>query len=357
MLTTTLFLGTIPILVAATGFQDAVVARAPINHLVGRAPQADDLGAEICSDITALFSICNSATPGIFSSATTDIAGCLCYSSTVWAPTIFDSAVSSCAVYASTALPASDYSIASAFEGFCTSVGDYQKNANPGSSPTSNVPTTASPTPGGTLSPSPTPAATTPTAKPSASGSVGSSVDILTNSACSYVDFALSFCNSATPGFSTMDVSKQAPCLCYSSTKWSPNGFDGPVKTCADYVLTADPSIYSDFTSVEGFCSSIGDVTLAGASGKPTGASATGGIGIGIGAGGLTVPGGAKSTTASTQAANANTSPKTTSTPRSTGPAASAVTTSKSGDAPTKGLPMYLAYGLFLVAVPVAVVL
>jgi hypothetical protein len=150
-----------------------------------------------------------------------------------------------------------------------------------------------------------------------------------------------------------MDVSLQAPCLCYSSTKWSPNGFDGPVKTCADFVSTADPSAYTDIAGVEGFCSSVGEVT------GNAGASATGSPGIGGGGGGgggggigLTIPGEAKPTAQPTNAATVTTTSK-------TGPVQSpAVTTIKSGDgAPPNDLTMTWAFRLVFVAVSAMILL
>ena len=90
--------------------------------------------------------------------------------------------------------------------------------------------------------------------------STTSVIDVESNPACSWVEYALSFCESASPGFATMDVTDQAPCLCYSSTSWSPDFFDGAVATCVEYVSTAAPSLYTDLTAMEGFCSSVGNV-------------------------------------------------------------------------------------------------
>ncbi|KAF4637473.1 hypothetical protein G7Y89_g610 [Cudoniella acicularis] len=77
---------------------------------------------------------------------------------------------------------------------------------------------------------------------------------------CSYALFAVSFCDSVSPGFSTMNPTLQAPCLCYSSTAWIPDIFDSAMATCASYAKTADTSDYSSLKSLEGFCSSVGPV-------------------------------------------------------------------------------------------------
>lgn len=275
-----LVLGFLPIVVLGASFQDEIQ---PQDKIAVRVPATDD-GSFYCSAIGALFSICDI---GTVSQESTDAAGCLCYSSSSWAPQIFDGAVSSCADYAQTALPSNVYSLASAFEGFCTSVGDYQNSPSPAArtsasgAPATSASAARSSSAAATTSPKPTAVATTRSAVASGSASASGSVDIFTNSACSYLSFAFSFCDSASPGFSTMDASSRAPCLCYSSTKWSPDGFDGPVETCADYLSTAAPSLYPTFSAIEGFCSSVGDLANEPDSGaSTTGGSGGGGIGL-----------------------------------------------------------------------------
>ncbi|TVY54608.1 hypothetical protein LCER1_G004332 [Lachnellula cervina] len=81
--------------------------------------------------------------------------------------------------------------------------------------------------------------------------------------ACGYALDALDYCSSVSPGFLSMAPSRQAPCLCYSSTAWIPSAFDGAVSTCAEYAMTADPQDYSAIAPLKGFCSSIGNVRPA----------------------------------------------------------------------------------------------
>lgn len=149
-----------------------------------------------------------------------------------------------------------------------------------------------------------------------------------------------------------MDASLQAPCLCYSSTKWSPNGFDGPVQTCADFVSTAEPSAYPTFAAVEGFCSSVGDVeSTSSPFSTSTGGGGNGGIGF-------TAPPGLKTAPTSTPQVTIGLTSKTT--PVATTPVQTpkpAVTTIKSGDAPLNDLSLYLAFRLVFVAVAVMVLL
>jgi hypothetical protein len=314
-----------------------------------------------CVLIGELFDACSSLTPGIFTMPATVQAGCFCYDSTTWIADAFDSAIQTCASYVKTALP-SDYPVIESYAGFCTSVGDFVNHPNgaaatttpvlpAGSVSSASIPKTSPPGPSITsqvIKPAPTTASPNPAT---------ASVNIFTNPGCSFVSFALSFCNSATPGFSTLDVTSQAPCLCYSSTSWSPDGFDGPVQTCANFVSTAVPSAYSDIAAIEGYCNSIGDITTKDGNGGGTAAPTTSGgvlaIGLGGGGIGLTVPGAAKSTSTSTSSpADA---PATTTKPTTAASAPTSVlTTSRTNSSLRLASTMF---SLFAVAFSMAVLL
>ncbi|RDW76082.1 hypothetical protein BP5796_06903 [Coleophoma crateriformis] len=84
---------------------------------------------------TALY-ICESLTPTFTALDPTAQAPCLCYSSTSWVPEIFDSAVSLCVSYASTAVPESLGSV-EILQGFCGRVGDVRISQNPRTKPVS----------------------------------------------------------------------------------------------------------------------------------------------------------------------------------------------------------------------------
>jgi hypothetical protein len=80
-------------------------------------------------------------------------------------------------------------------------------------------------------------------------------------SACSTVEEAISSCESVSPGFSTLDPTNQAACLCYSSTSWDPEFFDGAVTSCARGLSAqGDLADYSIFKRLAGFCTSVGDI-------------------------------------------------------------------------------------------------
>lgn len=214
-----------------------------------------------CSFFFDAIEFCSSVSPGWISMAPSRQATCLCYSSTSWAPTLFDGAASTCASYAKTADPA-DYSVISELQGFCSSVG----NVKPASISVSTTRLSAS-------------SAFQSTSVGSASSPLITSApktsSTTLNPGCSTVDFALSYCSSVSPGFLSMDVSEQAPCLCYSSSSFNPAFFDSAVQTCANYVSTAAPDLYTDISALEKFCSSAGDVLHASSIGVPSGSPVT----------------------------------------------------------------------------------
>lgn len=200
------------------------------------------------SFVLGAISYCNSVSPGFTTFNPTAQAPCLCYSSTSWAPGLFDGVAVTCANYISTAV-SSDYSIFSALAGFCISVGDVLNS----------LPSAA--------------ATTTPSGRSSrffitTTTAAGTAASSAVPTDCSLVQDALSYCESVTPGFLTFNPTYQAPCLCYSSASWAPDVFDRAMTTCGNYASTANPSDYSVFSTFAGFCTSVGDV-----GNPPTGAA------------------------------------------------------------------------------------
>ncbi|KAH8680020.1 hypothetical protein BGZ60DRAFT_369047, partial [Tricladium varicosporioides] len=171
-----------------------------------------------CLLLGEALAICGSLTPGFKNLSPPNQAQCLCYSSTVWAPTLFDSAVKSCADFAS-ASATSAYSALANIEGFCTSIGDVAKV------PASN---TATPT---TTAPTPFPVA-----------------------ACDSMVSFLSSCAKSTPGFNTMLAVDQSKCLCHSGArKWNPDAFDKAVDTCFEVAKNASiPAMIASASMLEG---------------------------------------------------------------------------------------------------------
>jgi hypothetical protein len=71
---------------------------------------------------------------------------------------------------------------------------------------------------------------------------------------CLLVSSALNFCDSASPGFNTMDPSKQVSCLCYNSNFWTPASFGDLASDCGLYFSTQGSSINSQELSLNELC-------------------------------------------------------------------------------------------------------
>lgn len=79
--------------------------------------------------------------------------------------------------------------------------------------------------------------------------------------ACNGVVTFISVCEEETRGFDNLDKTDQASCLCYISSTWEPDVFDGFVASCASVAVSLDDSsALSVLGSAEGLCSSAGDV-------------------------------------------------------------------------------------------------
>src|SRR4051812_25090770 len=86
-----------------------------------------------CSTFYGIVTSCSAATSNFFNLPFSVGASCLCYSSSIWQPTIYDNALSTCLGYLSTADPAYYSSLAS--NGVqsvpCEAVGDVATMTNP----------------------------------------------------------------------------------------------------------------------------------------------------------------------------------------------------------------------------------
>jgi hypothetical protein len=75
---------------------------------------------------------------------------------------------------------------------------------------------------------------------------------------CLLLRSALSFCDSASPGFNTMDFSMQASCLCSNSNFWTPPSFGDATSDCDLYFSTQAPSIISQELTLNDLCFTVG---------------------------------------------------------------------------------------------------
>jgi hypothetical protein len=80
---------------------------------------------------------------------------------------------------------------------------------------------------------------------------------------CLQVSSALSFCDSASPGFNTMNPSKQVSCLCYNSNFWTPASFGDVASDCDLYFSTQGSSINSQELSLNELCFTVTLATIA----------------------------------------------------------------------------------------------
>ena len=190
------------------------------NHLYRRQGASADPGSTSCDAWISLEASCTAATPNFLSLPFTEEASCLCYSGTVWQPTVYDNYLKTCLSHLSTASP----SQFSALGGTglptspCAEVG--------------NVMTVTSQT--GSQSG----ALTTPPA--SLSSTVAGNA-----AACDSWDAIEMSCSNKISSFTDLSFSDEASCLCYTSSTYAPFIFDGYLGQCLQYLSTANSSFYS----------------------------------------------------------------------------------------------------------------
>jgi len=179
-----------------------------------------------CRVLSSVLAECGTRTPGFATMHSTKQAQCLCYDEfNTWVPSLFDDAAKTCADHASKVAPNGVYNPLHQIESFCVEVGNVQ------------VPTTAVPT--GT--------------------STGRGL-----SWCNSVYKYAKICSEKTPGFMDLHKTVQATCLCYTTVSatafWLPHQFDDAAGSCALAAFNAQKTeIYEAITSLNTFCTSIGD--------------------------------------------------------------------------------------------------
>lgn len=191
-----------------------------------------------CATANAIISICHSISPALSTATAFYLsAPCLCYSSSAWAPSIFDNAHTRCYSYLSTASPQYVASATSVLGGPipsapCSQVGNLLQAS-----------TTATET----------------------SLFISQTTDV-NYQACNVVQNAARYCQSMTPAFSTMtDPKEQASCLCYSGFLWKPTLFDNAWGSCLKFYSTGAVSQYTALANRPGGitsapCALAGDV-------------------------------------------------------------------------------------------------
>lgn len=203
--TLTLSIALLPSILAAT-------ITAPPRPLLPR--QSADAGSTSCDLWLNIEASCTSATPNFVNLAFSSQASCVCYSSSVWQPSVFDNALDTCLSYLSTASPAQFSSISG-----------------------NSIPTNPCALEGNILAGSTTPAIT--------SGSSTTTFDA-NYAACSSWQAIEASCSMDISSFSALPFTTEASCLCYTGTStYAPSIFDGYWSSCLDYYQTASPAFYS----------------------------------------------------------------------------------------------------------------
>ncbi|ESZ92747.1 hypothetical protein SBOR_6859 [Sclerotinia borealis F-4128] len=195
-----------------------------------------------CALVSSSLFSCESISPGFTSLLPSAQAPCLCYSSSTWIPTLFDKAVQTCAIFASTAVPGA-YPAFVNLEGFCGNIGNIR---------------TSGPA---TISASTTPVSTTSAS--TTSGSFIPAIPTTASPACATAISLIELCVDLIPGFMALGPTQQVSCLCYASlTSWVPKSFDNAVETCSQYAQSASAiaGLVSSIDMFDGICESVGDI-------------------------------------------------------------------------------------------------
>jgi hypothetical protein len=236
----------------------AMITAAP-NALYRRQGATADPGSTSCDAWLSIEASCTAATPNFLSLAFTQEASCLCYSGTVWQPTVYDNYFETCLSHLSTASP-SEYS----------AIGGAALPTSP-CAEAGNVMLTTSRTA------SQSGAVTTPPA--SLSSAVNGN-----SAACSSWDAIEMSCSNKISSFTDLSFTDEASCLCYTSSTYAPFIFDGYWSQCLLYYSTASPTFYSSLggdTLTRTPCAAAGNVAsgpVAAATTTPSSAAATSSI-------------------------------------------------------------------------------
>ncbi|KAK4214433.1 hypothetical protein QBC37DRAFT_461899 [Rhypophila decipiens] len=215
-----------------------------VLHTAAR--QTADANLSACLTIGAIVTVCQSYHPNLLTiTAFQSAASCACYSSGIWAPSIFDANLAACANYYSTANTSNLAAISNFYHTTapCELAGNVLNASATATATTVDQPTGAGP------------------------------------SACSYLSSVIFSCSSVSPDFATQtNPHIFASCLCYGPagidgvlTGWKPMAFDNALATCNSYLSSVNPGAWASYTTQSNAflrtpCASAGDVKNSGSS-------------------------------------------------------------------------------------------
>jgi hypothetical protein len=205
-------------------FAQAITAAAKLRPLLPR--QNSDPGSTSCDPWLSIEDSCTAQTPNFLSLAFTVQASCLCYSGTVWQPSVFDNDFDTCLQHLSTASPAAYSSLGG--DALPTAPCQVVGNVAGGATAT------------GTTSAAVGGSASQITAQPTAT----SAQDPNDLACLTWRALQLS-CESAVPSFTALPFSVEASCLCFQSSTYIGNVYDDLWGSCLNYFSTASPAFYS----------------------------------------------------------------------------------------------------------------
>jgi hypothetical protein len=177
-------------------------------------------GISSCVPWLSLVESCTAATSGFESLPFSVRASCLCYSSGLWQPSIYDGAFDTCAAYLATASPA------------------FYSSKSGGTMPTDPCRLAGDVITTGSHPASPSPTMTT-------GASITSPSQPANPGACLSADLILASCALATSSFTNLPFTVEASCLCYTSGTYAPSVYDGYWAGCLGFYSTASPVYYS----------------------------------------------------------------------------------------------------------------
>ncbi|EPE34164.1 hypothetical protein GLAREA_07177 [Glarea lozoyensis ATCC 20868] len=200
--------------------------------------------AAACRTVSSVIAACERLTPGFTSFTNFNFqAPCLCYASTYWFPNGYDGWIQSCDAGWQTGNP-SAYAVATSSNGGPLVTTPCHKVGNILNSAEFTGPVTA------LVRSVPPPSITNPG-----------------EAACATLVGAAAYCNSQSPGFSTLtDFRSQASCYCYSALVFNPTTYDSLWPACVRFLSTASPALYTQFSAngapvlTTSPCASVGDV-------------------------------------------------------------------------------------------------
>ncbi|CAK7199730.1 hypothetical protein SEUCBS139899_002413 [Sporothrix eucalyptigena] len=248
----------IALLVGAASLAAAYDFGIPAKNLAGNAFANIDPDQQACETAGDVVTYCYDYLP--FDAAATDSASCYCCDQTTFLAPVY----SSCEDYITASAPeyTDDYSIVSLAQSLCLAAS--QEGFRCGAAAAA---TTTDGGGGATQTATGGATATGPVQTFGGGGGSGTAAGTAEPPACTSFADIFASCEENDSGFSTMDDSQAASCLCYQNGKFT-TAFDSYISVCAVWAKTASPDQYESLVAVESFCEVFAGADSASATGS-----------------------------------------------------------------------------------------